>query len=251
SPGNYHFFHIFTEANEVFDIIAMTYAHHVLFDDRTSVQFFGYIVASCTNEFDPANCSLVIWTGSNKGRQKAVMNIDHPARILLAEAGGQYLHITSQDNTICILFLHQTSNLVKSRSLVLRVDRNMMEGNTMPLDHAAQIFMVGNNTGDFTVQFATVKTMQQICQAVGLPAGHEHHFFALGRVAYTPFHPEFTCNRRKYGAQAVRIEGQRVGTDFMSHEEPGRQGVRVVPGFGNPAVLGCQQVTDLAHYSHA
>src|SRR5690606_34445358 len=135
SAGKYHFFHIFTEANEVFDIIAMTYAHHVLFDDRTSVQFFGYIVASCTNEFDPANCSLVIWTGSNKGRQKAVMNIDHPARILLAEAGGQYLHITSQDNTICILFLHQTSNLVKSRSLVLRVDRNMMEGNTMPLDH--------------------------------------------------------------------------------------------------------------------
>src|SRR5690606_40223718 len=58
--------------------ILMTYAHHVLFDDRTSVQFFGYIVASCTNEFDPANCSLVIWTGSNKGRQKAVMNIDHP-----------------------------------------------------------------------------------------------------------------------------------------------------------------------------
>src|SRR5690554_3304962 len=37
----------------------------------------------------------------------------------------------------------------------------------------------------------------------------------------------------------------------MAHEEPAGEVVGMMAGLGNPAVIGCQQVTDLGHYAHA
>src|SRR5690554_7649448 len=37
----------------------------------------------------------------------------------------------------------------------------------------------------------------------------------------------------------------------MAHEEPAGEVVGMMAGLSNPAVIGCQQVTDLGHYAHA
>src|SRR5690606_5530176 len=37
----------------------------------------------------------------------------------------------------------------------------------------------------------------------------------------------------------------------MAHEEPTGQVVRMVVGFSDPAIIGCQQITDLGHNPHA
>src|SRR5690554_6644732 len=66
-----------------------------------------------------------------------------------------------------------------------------------------------------------------------------------------PFHLILFSDGREYSAQAVHIKGQRVGTNFVTHEEPTGQVVRMVVGFSDPAIMSCQQVTDLGHNPHA
>src|SRR5690606_30383708 len=167
-------------------IVPMTDTYDVLLDDRTGIQLFGYIVASCTDEFHPPLRCLVIRSCADKGRQETVVDIDYPPGVLLAELSRKNLHITRQYNTVGLLLIHQPGNFIKCRLLVLRIDWNMMKGNIMPFDHAAQIVMIGNHTGYFTIQLTTVEAVQQIRQTMGLAAGHQHHFLALSRITHLP-----------------------------------------------------------------
>ena len=88
-----------------------------------------------------------------------MVNIDNAMRITLAQCWRQNLHVASQHNTFGLLFIDQAGNFGKRRFLVFRVHRYMMEGNTVPLDHAAQVIMIGDDATDLAVQFAAVPTV--------------------------------------------------------------------------------------------
>src|SRR5690606_40175816 len=92
----------------------------------------------------------MIRPGTNKGRQEAVVNIDYPTGIFFTETCGQYLHIARQYNTIGLLFIYQSSNFVEGRCLVLGINWHMVERNTVPFHHTAQIIMVGNRSEEHT-----------------------------------------------------------------------------------------------------
>jgi hypothetical protein len=47
-------------------------------------------------------------------------------------------------------------------------------------------------------------------------------------------------------AQGFDTERQRIGADFVTHEEPAALIVRVVARFGDPAVVGGQKLLTLA-----
>ncbi|MNP75787.1 hypothetical protein D3C76_1729030 [compost metagenome] len=79
--------------------------------------------------------------------------------------------------------------------------------------------------------------MQQVGEAVRLAAGHQHHALLLLGIGDTPVHRELFGNRRKGLAQGLDTERQRVGTNFVTHEEPATQIVRVVARFSDPAVV--------------
>lgn len=50
-------FEVFSVPNKVVDGLPMGYANDVLSDDRTVVEFFGDVVARCSNDFySPAEC---------------------------------------------------------------------------------------------------------------------------------------------------------------------------------------------------
>jgi len=117
----------------------------------------------------------------------------------------------------------------------------------MPLDHAAQVVMVGNHTGNFAVQFIAVPAVQQVRQAVGLAAGHQYHAFFLLGIGDLPGHGELFSDRRKRLAERLKTKGQRIGTDFVTHEEPTAEVVRVMARLGDPTIVGGQKVTDFGN----
>ncbi|MCY1413769.1 hypothetical protein D9M71_292060 [compost metagenome] len=218
--------------------------HHVLLDDRAGVKLFGYIVAGRADQLHTAQRGLVIRLGTDERRQEAVVNVDHLLGIFLAQLRWQDLHVTRQHHDIGTVFLDQARNLGKRRLLVLRIDRYMEERNAMPLDHAAQIVVVGNHARNIAVEFLGVPAVQQVSQAVGLTAGHEHDAFFLVGVGNTPDHGKFFSNRCERFAQSLNAEWQRICADFVTHEEPTALLIGVMVRFVDPAVMGRQEITD-------
>ncbi len=149
------------------------------------------------------------------------------------------------------MLLNQARHFGKRRCLVFRVDRYMEERDAMPLDHTAQVVVVGNNTRNLAIQFVRVPTVQQIGQAVGLTAGHQHHALLLGRIGNAPSHGELFGNRRERFAERLDTKGQRFSADFMAHEEPTTLFIGVVAGFVDPAIVQGQEITDFRHDAYA
>src|SRR5690606_21173727 len=80
----HHLFHILTQSNHVFDAVAMADTHNVLLDDRPGIQLFGHIVTGRPDQLDATQRRLVVGLGADEGRQKAVVDIDHPLGEFLA-----------------------------------------------------------------------------------------------------------------------------------------------------------------------
>lgn len=76
ATGKHKFLQILSFADQVFKSIAMGDARNVLFDNRSFVQNFRYIVAGCADELDPSLIRGVIRFRSDKRRQKRVMHVD-------------------------------------------------------------------------------------------------------------------------------------------------------------------------------
>lgn len=179
------------------------------------------------------------------------MDVDHALGEFGAQRRWQNLHVARQDDDVGPMFLDQAFHLGEGRGLVLGIDRNMEVRNAMPLDHATQIVVVGDHAGNLAIEFIAVPTVQQIGQAMRLTTGHQHHALLLRRIGDTPLHGELAGNRRERLLETIQIERQRVGTDFVTHEEPATLRIGVVTGFGNPAVIGREEITDFGNDADA
>ncbi|MNN49575.1 hypothetical protein D3C81_1641070 [compost metagenome] len=89
--------------------------------------------------------------------------------------------------------------------------------------------------------------VQQVSQAVGLTAGHQHHALLLCRVGNAPGHGELFGDRRERFTERVDTKRQRLGADFMTHEEPTALLIGVMAGFVDPAIVQGQEITDFRH----
>ncbi|MCY1430421.1 hypothetical protein D9M71_463700 [compost metagenome] len=193
----------------------------------------------------------MIGLGADEGRQEAVMNIDDLMGVLFAELRRQDLHVARQHDHIGLMVLDQARDFAECRLLVLRVDRYVVVRDAMPFDHAAQVIVVGNNAGDLAVEFIAVPTVQQIGKAMGLATGHQDHAFFLVGIGDTPDHGEFFGNRFESLTKLLDAKRQRVSTDFVAHEEPAAEIVGMMARFGDPAVIGSQEITDLGNNADA
>ena len=125
------------------------------------------------------------------------MNVDHLAGVFGAQVWRQDLHVARQYHDFSIMLFNQTRNLGKRRLFVLGVNRYMVVRNTVPLDHAAQVIVVGYDARDFTIQFVAVPAVQQIRQAVRFATGHQYNAFLLRRVCNAPHHRKLFGDWRK------------------------------------------------------
>ena len=201
-------------------------------------------MAGRADQLDPALRRLVTAAPMKDGRKLWWMLITWWA-YLRHTVRRQDLHVASQDDAVGAMFVDQPGNFIESRLLVLRIDGNVEIRDTVPLDHAAQVVVVGDHAGNLAVQFAAVPAVQQIGQAMGLLlAISTTRFFTSESVIRHSME-----NSRAIGAkawrEAIQVERQRVGTDLVAHEEPAVIVVGMMAGFGDPAIVGGQEVTHL------
>src|SRR4051794_28394020 len=111
----------------------MGYAHNVLFDDRTVVENFSYVVTGCTDQFDAAGECSVIGPGADERRQERMVNVDDPLRKGIDELGGKNLHVAGKHNQVHRIFFKQRNNLTFSGELVFLVDRHQEKWDAVEL----------------------------------------------------------------------------------------------------------------------
>jgi hypothetical protein len=71
-------------------------------------------------------------------------------------------------------FLEQALHLGIGLQLVFRRHRDMVEGNAVPLDEAAQAVVVRDHAGNLDVEFLRLPAGQQVVEAVFLLADQDH-----------------------------------------------------------------------------
>ena len=68
---------------KVFDRVFMSDTHHVLFDNRTCVQFGRYIMTGCTDNLHPSLESGMVRLRTYERRKERVVNIDYLLVLLM------------------------------------------------------------------------------------------------------------------------------------------------------------------------
>ncbi len=79
--------------------MSMSYAGHILLNDRSVIQHGGCVVSSCADEFYPAFVRLMVRFPSGKRGQKGMVDVDHGWRGA-KELRRQHLHVTRHDYQI-------------------------------------------------------------------------------------------------------------------------------------------------------
>ena len=114
------------------------------------------------------------------------------------------LHVTRQHDGFGTMTLDNLRHLPKGLALVLLRHRYMVEGNAVPLHHAAQVLMVGYDTGNLAGEVTALPAVQNIGETVGGVAGHYHHPLQLAVVPQGPAHPELLSQRRELIPKCVK-----------------------------------------------
>src|SRR5690606_5756334 len=130
------------------------------FNDRAFVQVTCDKVCRCPNEFHPALKSLMVRFCAFKARQEGMVNIDSATRELLAEVVGKDLHVTGKNDQFSLGFI---DNLEQFRFLLFFTvlgDWQIDKADTFTLSNWTQIQVIGNNRGDFKVQFTLVMAVK-------------------------------------------------------------------------------------------
>lgn len=94
------------------------------------------------------------------------MNIDNASKIALAQLRQEDLHITCQHYDITSEGFKQMHDFVVDFRLGIWCNWHVVKGNPMPLDKLAEVFVIGNDAGNFQHEFPTLPACQQIIKAM-------------------------------------------------------------------------------------
>ncbi|RMO67438.1 hypothetical protein ALQ37_01458 [Pseudomonas syringae pv. aptata] len=162
----------------------------------------------------------MVGLGALETRQKRVMDIDRPARQLLAQVVGENLHVARQHHQLGPCFidhLHQRGFL---RSLGFPGHGQVDEANTLTFGHRSQIQVIGDDGGDGHVHFALVVAVQQVGQAVIELADHQQHTHRPARVVQLPLHGKVVGHSVEAGFQLLDVALMTiVETKHCAHEK--------------------------------
>jgi len=182
----------------------VVHARHVLLDDRAFVQVFGDVMRGGADDLDPARVRLVIRLRALEAGQEAVMDVDRPPGQGLAQARRQDLHVTRQHHQIDLLALDQVDDLLLLYGAVVRVDRQVMEGDPIGAGQGSEVLVIGGHRRDVHLQLPAVRTEQQVVEAMPLLAHQHQQARPAAGVMQLPVHPELGGQRGHAGLNVAQ-----------------------------------------------
>ena len=164
--GEDDFFEVFAEADEVVDGVAVADVLDVLVDDGALVEVRGDVVAGSADDFDAAFVGLVVGFCAGEGGEEGVVDVDHLVLVEGTELRADDLHVAGEDDGIDPVFAEESDLALFLLAFVFRVDGEDVEGDAEALGRGAQAVVVGDDEGDFDLEFAGGVAGEEIVEAV-------------------------------------------------------------------------------------
>lgn len=148
------FFYVFTDPLEVTYAVSVADVGNVLRNNWPFVEVCGNVMAGSTNEFNAAREGAMIRAGAFKGWQERMVDVDDSVAVIFTKIVGQDLHVTGQHDEIYVQFLEQIFCFGLLFGLGGFRDRYVVKRNIEPISDVAELFVVGDDGGDFAVVFS-------------------------------------------------------------------------------------------------
>ena len=211
----------------------MTVVHHLhaLGDDRAFIQVVVDVVRGGTHQLHALVVGLVIGLGALEAGQQRVVDIDGLAVELAAQLGREHLHVAGKNHQLGTGLLDHLPDLTLLAWLVVRVQREMVVGNLVPVGQRLEVRVVGDHGGHVHGQLADALAVEQVVEAVIGLGDHDHHFRPVVRRGQFEQHAEGLTAQGEAGAEGQFVE--TVGlAKLHANEETPREAVieRVVLG---------------------
>src|ERR1019366_4872574 len=236
-------------ADEIFHLLAMRDAHHVLFDDGAIVQHRGHVMAGGADQFGPAVKCRGVGTGADEGGQERVVNVDDARGILLDERRRQNLHVAGQHHQVDAGSRQQSQLRLFGGATVRGIDGDVVELDAMETRQRLAIRMIGDDQGNRAVELSGLKAVEEIGQTVQV-AGYENgHPRGLRHQAEAPAHLESGGQGLEFFAKPKQVERRQF--PLHTHEKELGFGVLMLIGVGDVGAELIEQVGDAGHQALA
>lgn len=138
----------------------------VLVDDRALVELGGDVVGGGADDLHAPGEGLVVGPGAPEAGQEGVVDVDHPARQGGADGGREDLHVAGQHHQLDVELVDEGEQPGVGLVPGLGGDREVVEGDAVPLGQRGQVGVVGGHRHDVDGQLAGPPPVQQVEQAV-------------------------------------------------------------------------------------
>ncbi len=169
------------------------------------------------------------------------MDVDRPARELLAQVVREDLHVAGEYHQLGAGFvdhLHQCRLLL---GLGFFGHRQIDEADALALGHGPQVQVVGDDGGDGHVHLALVVAVQQVGEAMVELADHQQHAHRFAGVVQFPAHVEGLGNLGETGLELGDVAAVAVvETEHRAHEELAAEVVVELRHFTDVAAIAGQ-----------
>ena len=158
-------FDILAEFNKFVDACGFWNALDVLANNWTLVEVFGGKVRCSTDNLYTLVPCLVVRLCSLECREKSVVDVDDTVLEFFGKVLAQDLHVTGEDDGVCVRFLNDFAEAVFGNGLVW-VGRHVVERHTKGAAYRAQVRVVSDDAAEFAGEVAIAMFEKKIIKAV-------------------------------------------------------------------------------------
>lgn len=165
-PGQHEALEVAPDHLELAGAVGVGDPGGVLVDDRALVELGRDVVGGGADHLHAALPGLVVRPGAPEAGQERVVDVDHPARQGGAHGGGEDLHVAGQHHQLDVELLHQGEEPGIGLVAGGGRDREVVEGDVVPLRQRGQVGVVGPDGDDVDVELARPPAVEEVEQAV-------------------------------------------------------------------------------------
>ena len=233
--------------DQVFYLIAMGDACHILFDDGAIVENACYVMTCRSDELDPARVSSVIGTRADKCGQEGVMNVDDGRRIAGNKAFCEDLHVAGQDNQLHVEGFEECALPVFGFEACGQGNGDVLKRYAVKGGELLRLPMVGHDNCYLAGEFTGTPSIQQVGDAVQILRTKECYARALLDKMELPSHIEFCCEDSEGISKDLKITATGGECPLNAHEEEAKFVVLVLVRVEDVGALRVEEARDAGY----
>lgn len=142
-------FQVATLLDKIRQLVALSDAVYILFDDGAFVELCSDVVTGCADEFDAARERRMIGLCAGEGGQKGMVDIDYFERARFHEVWRENLHVACEDDQVNVIRCEQIQMLLLDKLFRRGCNRREVEGDAIKLCERASGLVIAYDERKF------------------------------------------------------------------------------------------------------